>query len=104
MEHPKKFLVNEKGGLFVNHDNILFHINTCAPRYLYLSEKAIDFYKQKDLIIIDEEMGMSYIKLFNTIIPFDESGGKDENVMGLRLVMLLKLNLSDNINEIHFNI
>lgn len=104
MEHPKKFIIHEKGGLFFVHDNILFHINTCAPRYLYLSEKTIDFYKNKGRIKIDEEMGMSYIKLFNKIIPFEESGGKDENVMGLRLVMLLKLNLSDNMHEIHFNI
>lgn len=95
--HPNTFVLDEKGLFFVNHDKILFHTNTCAPRYLYLSEKTINFY------VIDEEMGMSYIKLFNTIIPFKESG-KDENIMGLRLVMLLKLNLSDNMHEIQFNI
>jgi hypothetical protein len=103
MGHPTKFLIDDKGLFFVNHDKILFHINTCAPRYLYLSEKTIEFYqKKKNVIVIDEEMGMSYIKLFNNLrlIPFEESG-KDENIMGLRLLMLLKLNLS---REIHFNI
>ena len=59
----------------------------CSTLLVFI-RKDDKFYEQKDVIVINEEIGMSYIKLFNKIIPFEESG-KDENTMGLRLLMLM---------------
>ena len=79
-----------------------FHVHTCAPRYLYLSNEAISLYEENDVIMIDEESGTSYVKFCKQKIPFEESG-LDKNIMGIRMLMMLNMHFSGEIGDIKFN-
>ena len=111
MKNPQ-FGIEDDGSLCVTiyHDfeknkecKLKFHLRTCAPRYLYLSNEAISLYEENDLIMIDEESGISYVKFVNQNIPFEESGLDKKNIMGVRMLKMLNMHLSEEICDIKFN-
>ena len=79
-----------------------FICDTGAPKHLYLCKDAIDLLKSYNLILIDD-IGDPYLKIkindeTKVSVRFEETPRihKNANIIGLRVLLKLGLNISEN--------
>lgn len=78
--------------------SLSFVLDTGAPKFFYFSDAAIKLLQEHNLIQINETDGVSYVEIFGKKVPFEETpdSHRPANIMGLRMLLRLKLQLSES--------
>ncbi|KAG2482518.1 hypothetical protein HYH03_018563 [Edaphochlamys debaryana] len=74
-----------------------FLLDTGAPKHLYLSEKCLQVLEKAGVVQVNEDFNIMFVVIFGRKCPVERtpSPHSQANIMGLKLLMLLGLQLSE---------